>query len=180
LLSDDPERWGKSLAFFRRIDECEACRQLLKRAGLRAEVVTGKSERERQLEAFENDRIDVLLNVAVLTEGFDCPSLHTVFCRPSGRGCTIQMAGRVFRKHPLLPVKQVVQCRETRHPFTKTATPREQFIQQDGSWAALTPTTAANVAAASARRFLSRRAIALPDFVRLATPARPPWAIRGG
>ena len=29
----------------------------------------------------------------------DCPNLNTVFVRPSSRGPTVQMAGRVFRKH---------------------------------------------------------------------------------
>ena len=57
----------------------------------------------------------------VLTEGFDDPSLRTVWVRPSGKGPTIQMAGRVLRKFGDT-VKQVVQCRQTRHPFVKTAT----------------------------------------------------------
>ena len=52
----------------------------------------------------------------VLTEGFDDPTLQTVWVRPSGRGPTIQMAGRVLRKCGDM-VKQIVQCRETRHPF---------------------------------------------------------------
>ena len=34
----------------------------------------------------------------ILTEGFDCPSLKTVFCRPSGKSCTVQMGGRDFRE----------------------------------------------------------------------------------
>ena len=67
-----------------------------------------------------------MINMLILSEGFDCPSLQTVFCRPSGRLCTVQMGGRVFRKFPDLAFKQVVQCAQTRHPFPRTATPAEQ------------------------------------------------------
>ena len=103
-----------------------------------AEVVTAKTDRERQLADFAAGRIRVLINMLILTEGFDCPSLKTVFCRPSGRGCTIQMGGRVFRKHPDLPRKQIVQCKATRHPFIRTAMADEQYVWADGQWRALT------------------------------------------
>ena len=46
-------------------------------------------------------------NCVVLIEGFDCPELRTVFCRPSCKGVTIQMCGRVLRKHPNPPSQQV-------------------------------------------------------------------------
>jgi superfamily II DNA or RNA helicase len=128
------QRWGKSLIFFFRTDDCFACQRALADAGVAAEVVTGTSNRERQLEDFEADRVNVLISMAVLTEGFDCPALKTVFCRPSGKGCTVQMAGRVFRRHPQVPHKQLVQCRDTRHPFMKTATPDEQYAWMDGGW----------------------------------------------
>ncbi len=56
--------------------------------GVSAEVVTATSDRERQIEDFEAGRTEVLLSMAILTEGFDCPSLQTVFCRPSSKGPT--------------------------------------------------------------------------------------------
>ena len=133
----EPERWGRTLIFFHRLVECEACCQLLRQRGFRVEVVTATTNRQRQIADFAAGRIDVLLNMAILTEGFDCPSLKTVFCRPSGRACTIQMAGRVFRKCAAHPFKQIVQCKRTRHPFVKTAFADEQYVWTDDGWQTL-------------------------------------------
>lgn len=133
----DRRRWGKSLLFFHRYQQCLVCQQELSRAGIESEVVTAQSNRESQIQDFLSGKIKVLISMAILSEGFDCPSLRTVFCRPSGKGCTIQMCGRVFRKHPKLKYKQIVQCRNTRHPITRTATPDEQSVWMDGSWRSL-------------------------------------------
>lgn len=133
----DRRRWGKSLLFFHRYQQCEECQQILAAAGIKAEVVTATTDRERQIEDFAAGKIHVLLSMAILAEGFDCPSLRTVFCRPSGKGCTIQMCGRVFRKHSRLKYKQIVQCAGTRHPINKTATPSEQYVWMDGRWKTL-------------------------------------------
>lgn len=90
----DRERWGQSLMFFHRLEQCQACRDLLAEGGVRAEIVTANTDRERQLADFAEGWFDVLINMNILTEGFDCPRLRTVFCRPSMRSCTIQMAGQ--------------------------------------------------------------------------------------
>ena len=45
-----------------------------------------------------------------------------MFCGP-----TMQMAGRVFRKHPSVQFKQVVQSEESEHPMVKTALPSQSF-----------------------------------------------------
>ncbi|NND96622.1 MAG: DEAD/DEAH box helicase family protein, partial [Pirellulaceae bacterium] len=110
LLLSDPQRWGKSLVFFHRRNECDLLYLLLRQAGVSCEVVTASSNRERQIDDFAAGRVQVLINMAILTEGFDWPELQTVFCRPSGKGCTIQMAGRVLRTCHHVPVKQIVQC----------------------------------------------------------------------
>lgn len=133
----DREHWGKTLFFFHKVSECRECQRLLAAGGVHAEIVTANSNREKQLEDFVSGKTDVLINMAILTEGFDCPALKTVFCRPSGKGCTIQMGGRVFRKHPDFPFKQIVQCQKTKHPFVKTATPEEQYVWQGDSWRSL-------------------------------------------
>ena len=133
----EPQRWGKSLIFFHRLQQCQECHALLAAAGVRAEVVTAQTDRQRQLDDFAEGQLDVLLNMAILTEGFDCPTLQTVFCRPSGKGCTVQMGGRVFRRHPDFPFKQIVQCKQTRHPFLKTAMADEQYVWLDGTWRTL-------------------------------------------
>ena len=101
-------------------------------------MVTGGSDRETQLDALRAGRLDLLLNCQVLVEGFDFPGLRTVFVRPSCRGPTIQMCGRVLRKHPAIPFKQVVQCQKTRWPFLKTALAAQQYAWTEESWRSLT------------------------------------------
>lgn len=68
-------------------------------------VVTGetpKGERERILSEFKAKRIRIVLNVGVLTTGFDYPELDTVLlARPSlSLALYYQMVGRVMRPHP--------------------------------------------------------------------------------
>ncbi len=133
----DPQRWGKSLMFFHRQEQCRECCQRLQAEGVHVEVVTANTDRDQQLRDFTRCREGVLINMNILTEGFDCPTLKTVFCRPSDRSSAIQMGGRVFRKHPVEPIKQIVQCRDTPHPLTKTALADQQFSWVDGGWQAL-------------------------------------------
>src|SRR5262249_34706439 len=133
----EPARWGKSLCYFHTLEQCRLADRLLKGHGIRSDVVTGSSDRESQLEAFRAGELDVLCNCMVLSEGFDCPELRTVFCRPSCKGVTVQMAGRVLRKHASLPFKQVVQCGRTPWPFPRTAAPALQYTWVDGQWRSL-------------------------------------------
>lgn len=175
FLIDQPDRWGKSLVFFHRYEQCCECHRILTSNGIRAEVVTAKTDRERQIADFADGRIDVLINMLILTEGFDCPSLKTVFCRPSGRGCTIQMGGRVFRKHPALRHKQIVQCKNTRHPFVKTAMADEQYVWVDGGWRSLSLNQEISAISDRARHVIARAQVQLPELVA-AHKTRPlPW-----
>ena len=130
----EPGRWGRSLVFFRTLAACRRCADQLAAGGLGCEVVSGSSDRERQIERFEAGEFPVILSVAVLAEGFDCPALQSVFCRPGGRGPTVQMAGRVLRRFPGIAHKNVIQCGDTRHPFTATAQPAVQHVWKDGGW----------------------------------------------
>ncbi len=130
----EPNRWGKSLVFFHRLEQCLECQNLLKDAGIKSQIVTVNSNRERQLERFAAGELDVLINRNVLTEGFDCPNLQTVFCRPSSRARTIQMVGRVLRRYPRLSHKHVVQSKDTRHPFFKTAMAADQLVWSRDRW----------------------------------------------
>ncbi|MEM7313349.1 MAG: DEAD/DEAH box helicase family protein, partial [Planctomycetota bacterium] len=81
LLIDEPDRWGQSLVFFHRREQCDQLATLLKQADVSCDVVTAATNRERQLDAFEQGQTRVLINMAILTEGFDCPQLKTVFVR---------------------------------------------------------------------------------------------------
>ena len=136
----DPNKWGKSVMFWHKREQAEECTNRLKAAGIKAELVTADNDpklerRERQLAAFERGEIDVLVNMYILTEGFDSPSLKTVWVRDSGKAPTIQMAGRVFRKHPEVEFKQVVQSKRTRWPIHRTATPIESNVWMENRWA---------------------------------------------
>lgn len=130
----EPARWGKSLVFFHTQAQCDALQVLLSQAGVASSVVNATTDREAQIAAFEKGTVSVLINMMILTEGFDCPSLKTVFVRPSMKGPTIQMGGRVFRLWPEYATKQIVQCRQTRHPFQKTATPHGQYAWESQMW----------------------------------------------
>lgn len=171
----EPGRWGKSLVFFHRLEQCRECHALLTRKGVRAEVVTAVTNRERQIAEFAAGRLNVLVNMCILTEGFDCPTLRTVFCRPSGKSCTIQMAGRVFRKHAESPFKQVVQCQKTPHPMPKTALADEQYVWLDGSWRTLTLNRRIEEISNHARRMIARAPVELPKVVAAHRQRRLPW-----
>jgi superfamily II DNA or RNA helicase len=163
-LTDRP-RWGRSIFYFHTLAECAEADALLKSAGVRSEVVSGSSDRERQLAAFQAGEVDVISNCLVLAEGFDCPHLKTVFCRPSGKSVTVQMAGRVLRKHPSEPIKQVVQSQGTRWPFTRTATPAQQYIWADGGWRTLKANALISHVSLRVMAALARIKVEMPAWV---------------
>lgn len=164
-LERDLELWGKSLVFFFRMADCLSFQQILKWKGITSEVVSGSSNREEQIRKFENGEIQVLVSMSILTEGFDCPDLETVFVRPSGKSCTIQMAGRVLRKHSSHPVKRIVQCKDTKHPFQRTATPKQQYIRNDHGWDTLTVNKNVNKIAHMARRAAAEVDVKMPTLI---------------
>jgi hypothetical protein len=137
----------------------------LRAAGVSVEVVHGGSDREAQLDAFREGRIDVLCNVLMLSEGFDCPALKTVFCRPSCKSVTIQLAGRVLRQHPDLPYKQIVQCPRTRWPFPRTAAPAVQYAWTAGEWRSLEVNPLISQIAVRTLQALARTNVTLPAYV---------------
>lgn len=135
----EPERWGKSIFYFLTTGECWELHREFQKMGVKSDVVTGASsnvQREEQLEAFRNGEVPCLINCMVLTEGFDDPSLQTAWVRDSGKGPTMQMAGRAFRKFPGLSHKIVVQSNMTRWPMIKTAMPEQQYLWQE-EWRSL-------------------------------------------
>jgi hypothetical protein len=170
-LRDRP-RWGKSILYFHTLQQCHAADSLLRRANVRSEVVTGDSDREAQLEAFRSGKLDALVNCMMLSEGFDCPQLKTVFCRPSCKGVTIQMAGRVLRQHPDLPYKQIVQCLATRWPFPRTAAPALQFVWSDGQWRSLQANPFINRVNGRALQALAQSNTQLPAYLSRHQPRR--------
>lgn len=130
-----PEKWGKSVVFFRTHEECMALKQKLIGQGFDSvDIVTADTDRETQLAKFANGETQMIINMMVLTEGFDEPSLQTVFVRDSSKSPTVQMAGRVFRQFDNR-VKNVVQSLETHFPMYHHVDPTERFIEmEDGEW----------------------------------------------
>lgn len=133
-ILDCPTKWGKSVVFFREQRDCARVVHELRSNGVTAELVTADSDREVQLAAFRAGEVQVLVNMMILTEGFDESSMQTVFVRPSTKGPSLQMAGRVFRQHPNFTFKQVVQCQQTKYPVVRAARAAESYMQQGDQW----------------------------------------------
>ena len=134
VFMQQPEEWGLSVSYFLRVEEAIEMADRLKAEGIKAESITGDSDREDILEAFHAGEIQHLSNCMVLTEGFDAPKLKTAFVRASSKGPTIQMAGRAFRKHISTPYVNVVQNEFTKFPFTRHATAEMQYVEENGIW----------------------------------------------
>lgn len=132
----EKEHWGKSLFYMRNLQECYALCSLISPFA-RCEVVDGESDCEDQIARFERGELDALINCVKLTEGFDCPSLETVFVRDGSRGVTIQMAGRVLRLHEGKR-KKIVQSINTKWNFLKTAWAVCQYKWSEDAWVSLT------------------------------------------
>lgn len=129
------DKWKKSIMYFLTFEECMKCFNILQVAGVRCEIVTGSTDRFRQIDELASGKLQLLINMHVLTEGVDIPDLNTVFVRDSdNKGPTIQMAGRCLRKHPSKQAANIVQSVDTRFPFTKVASARHQYLMQDGEW----------------------------------------------
>jgi DNA repair protein RadD len=87
------------------IDHCDHVARDLRRFGVQAGVVTGKTpnhERERLVEEFKTGRIQYLLSVNVFFEGFNVKRVDCVaMLRPTqSKGLWVQAIGRGLRLHP--------------------------------------------------------------------------------
>lgn len=174
-LLREPERWGRSLVFFHKREECAEFSSLMNQNGIACDVVTADSDRDVQIDLFRQGHLQVLVNMMILTEGFDCPELETVFCRDSGKGCTMQMAGRVFRKHAVngnWMMKKVVQSSRTDWPMLKTAMPKTQYVWQNSDWRSLTVNPKLNQINAAARLAIASVDVQLPKFLARKTKRR--------
>lgn len=167
----DRERWGKSIVFFHTQAECDELERLLKKGGVACEVVNSSTDRERQIMDLESGKLQVLINMLILTEGFDCPSLKTAFIRDSSKGPTIQMGGRVFRKFEGIAAKQIVQSKQTRYPFQKTAVPREQYAWESDSWRSITMNGRVEQVSRNTALMLAQQSMPTPAQVAAATIA---------
>jgi superfamily II DNA or RNA helicase len=165
------DKWGKALIFFLTAEECYRCQQLLAERGVPSEVVTAETDRDAQLTRFEAGEVQVLINVFILTEGFDAPDLRTVFVRPSGRSPSLQMGGRVFRRHPDKPFANVVQCKETRFAFPQRIKALAEWVQIDGVWYSVTGNANVPIVQAMSLRLIANASVHLPPICQRAAYA---------
>jgi superfamily II DNA or RNA helicase len=163
----DPERWGKSIFYFVSLDECYELGRIFRERGVQHEVVRGGQPRatEESIRRFDLGEIPCLINCMVLTEGFDCPSLKTAWVRDSSKGPTMQMGGRSFRIHPDLPFKQIVQSKNTRWPFIRTAMPAQQYLWVSDEWRSLTVNPRLMDINQNARLAIATTEVAMPEFI---------------
>ena len=162
---DDVERWGKSIFYFKNLTQCFELQGLLKSRGIVSEVVTGDTDWEAQLELFRTNQVPCLINCMKLTEGFDEPSIKTAWVRDSGKGCTMQMGGRAFRKHASQQFKNIVQSKESRWPFIKTAMPDYQYLWQDNAWMSLKVNPKLEQINNNSRMAIATVEVSLPKFI---------------
>lgn len=162
----EPDRWGKSVVFFNRWEDCQHFQHLVlsrqdealatlrqKRPDLPLlrsliEGVRGDdsfAHRDQLLDDFRQGQVAVLVNCMILTEGFDADDLETAFVRDSVRGPTMQMGGRALRPHPRwrkeaverFRYKNIVQSSRTHWPMPRTAHAHASNQWQSGGWRSL-------------------------------------------
>jgi superfamily II DNA or RNA helicase len=109
------ERYGKTIIFADRWFQCDYLREALRNRRIRAYVVYSHidadpgsaaarnrrtaTENAQVLEQFREGKLDVLINVRMLTEGTDIPDVQTVFLtrQTTSQILLTQMVGRALR-----------------------------------------------------------------------------------
>jgi len=97
------ERFGKTLIFALNIQHCITLREEFIKLGVLCDFVYSgikdKKHNDKVIEQFRSGDLEVLLNINILTEGSDVPSIQTVFLtRPtSSESLLMQMIGRGLR-----------------------------------------------------------------------------------
>ena len=134
---NNPVQWGKTLAFFPTVAECVDFQKRLMEAGVACEVVTGESDKDRQIEQFASGHVSVIANVLMLTEGFDQPDVRSIFARDASRLPTIQMCGRGLRLAPDKTHCNIVQSSNTDYLFERVTPAQKRFRLMNGRWLAL-------------------------------------------
>lgn len=92
--------YGKTLIFALNIIHAQMLCDELKQRNVRCECVySGKKDNDAIINAFKENKIDVLINVNILSEGSDVPNVETVFLtRPTqSESLLVQMIGRGMR-----------------------------------------------------------------------------------
>lgn len=108
---DNKEQYGKTLVFAVNIDHAITLNSLFSSKGIRSAYVVSNikdmytgvtvsaQENEEKIKLFRDGDLEILINVNILTEGTDIPTIKTVFlARPTTSGILLnQMIGRGLR-----------------------------------------------------------------------------------
>ena len=169
VYCQSPEKWGKSLVFFNTIAECLKFSEMLNEKGITCDVVTGSSNRDKQLELFINGDLQVIANVSVLSEGFDLPELQSVFLRDASRLPCIQMAGRGLRKSKNKQFCNIIQSEDSAYQIEKIANPQESFCYSQDVWLSCSGNTVAiaNALVRSMEKLDSREPVKMPLYIQM-------------
>jgi hypothetical protein len=109
------ERYGKTIIFADRWEQCEQLSEALKKRGVKADAIYShvdanpgsvearnrrtSAENAKVLQAFRDGKLDVLINIRMATEGTDVPDVQTVFLtrQTTSQILLTQMVGRALR-----------------------------------------------------------------------------------
>lgn len=94
------EKYGKTLIFALNVVHCRFLYEELTKKKVRCGLVySGKEDNSKVINDFKDNKLDVLVNVNILTEGTDVPDIQTIFLtRPTtSEGFLMQMIGRGMR-----------------------------------------------------------------------------------
>ncbi len=97
---NNKDKYGKTLIFAMNILHCRLLHEELEAKGIKCGLVySGKDDNSRVINQFKDGKLDVLINVNIMTEGTDVPDIQTIFLtRPtSSEGLLMQMIGRGMR-----------------------------------------------------------------------------------
>lgn len=127
----------KAIVFAPHIKAVEEYTDAFLRAGVPTDAVTGSDNgklRRGVLEKFRAGDIKVLVNCAVLTEGFDDPSTEVcILARPCGsEGLYLQIVGRVLRASAGKTCAYLIDLHGVTHRFGSPEEPREYSLDGIG------------------------------------------------
>ena len=109
------KRYGKTIIFADRWEQCEQLSEALKKRGVKADAIyshvdanpgsvearnrRNSAENAKVLQAFRDSKLDVLINIRMATEGTDVPDVQTVFLtrQTTSQILLTQMVGRALR-----------------------------------------------------------------------------------
>jgi hypothetical protein len=85
----------------------------------------------------------------------------------------MQMGGRTFRIHEQLPFKQIVQSKQTKWPFIRTAMPAQQYLWVSDEWRSLKVNPKLNDINQNARMAIASTEVEMPQYITTRRSRRP-------